>query len=166
MDEAAKKAALRMIPYGLYLVGVRREEVADPAEDRHAFLGSWVTQTSFEPPMVALAVRKGSHGLELLRASRVLSLNLLEAGSTDVARRFIKNVQATGDAMEGLAVEPGPATGAPVFPDLPAHLELEVREIVDAGGDHVIVVAEIVEATHRDNEGLLTSRETGMTYAG
>lgn len=166
MDEEAKEQALRLFPYGLHVVGVRADEVTDPAEDHYAFLGSWVTQCSFDPPLVAVAVRTDSTSYPHIRDAGVFSLNPLRRDQEDVARRFIKDVTVDDGTMEGLPYEEGEATAAPVFPDAAASLELEVREVADAGGDHVLVVGEVVGATHRENPGMLRSEDTGMTYAG
>ena len=52
MDEAAKKTALRMIPYGLFVLGVGEGDEATVSTI------NWVTQGSFEPPLVAIGVKK------------------------------------------------------------------------------------------------------------
>ena len=50
MDEAAKKQALRMIPYGLFVV------TAKNGDDVTSATVNWVTQTSFSPPLVAVGL--------------------------------------------------------------------------------------------------------------
>ncbi len=49
MDAEMKKTALRMIPYGLYVLVAENEEGTVSAATV-----KWVTQASFEPPLVAL----------------------------------------------------------------------------------------------------------------
>lgn len=167
LDEEAKKHTLRLVPYGLYLVGVRRGEGSEEEHGgAYAFLGSWVTQCSFDPPLVTVAVRKESHGHTLIQESGTLTLNPLGEDQLDLARRFIKNVRVTEHEMEGTPYEPGPVTGAPVFTDLPASLELRVEEEANAQGDHTVFVCRVVGATQRDDRSILTHRDAGMTYAG
>ena len=49
MDADAKKTALRMIPYGLYVLTAENNgEIA-------AATVNWVTQCSFQPPLSSLA---------------------------------------------------------------------------------------------------------------
>ena len=48
MDEDAKKTALRMIPYGMYVLTSKSEDVS-------AATVNWLTQTSFSPPLVLVA---------------------------------------------------------------------------------------------------------------
>ena len=53
MDDEHKKTALRMIPYGIYvLTAVDGDTVA-------AATVNWVTQTSFDPPLVVVGVKGG-----------------------------------------------------------------------------------------------------------
>ena len=46
MDEGAKKTALRMIPYGLYVLTAE-----DKDQNISAATVNWVTQASFKPPL-------------------------------------------------------------------------------------------------------------------
>jgi hypothetical protein len=62
LDAAAKKTLLRKIPHGLFICGVAE------GEEVNGFTASWVTQGSFEPPLVVIAavgvfLRIDQHGL-------------------------------------------------------------------------------------------------------
>jgi len=46
MDEDAKKTALRMIPYGLYVLTAEDED-----QNISTATVNWVTQASFKPPL-------------------------------------------------------------------------------------------------------------------
>ena len=61
MDEAAKKTVLRSFPYGLYAVTVAH------GGEEHGMTANWVTQASFEPPMVVVAVENTSKTIDLIR---------------------------------------------------------------------------------------------------
>jgi flavin reductase (DIM6/NTAB) family NADH-FMN oxidoreductase RutF len=54
MDEKAKKHALRMIPYGLYVLTARTPDGVNAATV------SWLSQASFDPPRVVAALRNDS----------------------------------------------------------------------------------------------------------
>ena len=55
MDANAKKTALRMIPYGLYVL------TAEAPDGRVcASTVNWVTQTAFEPPLLVVGVKADS----------------------------------------------------------------------------------------------------------
>lgn len=166
MDEAAKKKTLRMVPYGLYLMGVRRAEVRDPAQDLNAFVASWVTQVSFKPPMVAVGVKRDARSNEMVKESKVFTLNVLGSDQKELAQRFFKDLAVTEKDMDGVPYERGAATGCPVFPDTPGHVECEVVHVYDGENDHSVVVARVVEAAHRREARPLTHAETGWHYGG
>ncbi len=50
MNEDSKKTALRMIPYGMYVLTTKSGQ----GEDVDAATVNWVTQTSFSPPLIAV----------------------------------------------------------------------------------------------------------------
>lgn len=52
MNEEAKKKLLRMIPHALYLLTSRANGQTAAATV------SWVTQASFQPPLVAVGLKK------------------------------------------------------------------------------------------------------------
>lgn len=155
-----------MVPYGLYLMGVRRAQVKDIATDINAFVASWVTQVSFKPPMLAVGVKRESHSNEMVKESRVFTLNILGSDQKDFAQTFFKDLQVTEDKMGGAPYERGAKTGCPIFPDTPAHVECEVVEVYDGENDHSVVVAKVVDAVHRRDAAPLTHAETGWHYAG
>ena len=79
MDLQAKRIALRKIPHGVYIVGVKQ------GEQLNAFTGTWLTQVSCTPPLVALGIKKDSHSFEMIKQDRVFSVNLLGKDQKSVA---------------------------------------------------------------------------------
>ena len=61
MDDAAKKTALRMIPYGIYVL------TAESGGQVAAATVNWVTQTAFAPPLVAVGVKTDSGSYATLK---------------------------------------------------------------------------------------------------
>ncbi|HVL48742.1 MAG TPA: flavin reductase family protein [Candidatus Thermoplasmatota archaeon] len=161
MDEAAKKQALRLIPYGLYVIGCR-------SADGHpnAFLGSWVSQTSFKPPLVMIGVRAGSQSNGYIRETKRFSVSQFGADQKALATKFLKDVVLEGRAMNGVPFEEG-ELGLPYFPDTVADFACRLVETVDVG-DHTIFVGEVVEARYRGGAAAraLTHAETGWHYGG
>ena len=159
MDLDAKKKVLRTIVYGLYALGVRR------GDEDHAMTVNWVTQVSFEPPMIAVAVEKESHSLELLRAAGTFAISILPTGARQLAGRLGKSSATTPHKLEGVAHHPGPTTGAPIIDDATGWLECRITT-EQPSGDHVLMVAEVVEAGTVREADTLTLKETGFRYAG
>ena len=159
MDPQAKKIALRKIPHGVYIVGVKQDA------QLNAFTATWLTQVSFTPPLVALGIKKDSHSFEMIKQGRVFTVNLLGKDQKSIAEHFVKPATVVGEKLKDVRHRAG-ATGAPVLEDAIAYVECEVREIANERGDHAIVIGEVVEAgVHRD-EPALTLMDTGWHYGG
>jgi flavin reductase (DIM6/NTAB) family NADH-FMN oxidoreductase RutF len=159
MDQDAKKKVLRSIVYGLYVFGVR------DGDEAHAMTVNWVTQTSFEPPMLAVALENESHSLPLVRATGEFALSILPTGSRALAGKLGRSSANTPHKLDGVAHHPGPATGAPILDDATGWLECRLRS-EHPSGDHTLVVAEVVEAGLQGEAKTLTLEETGFRYAG
>ncbi|HEY3098717.1 MAG TPA: flavin reductase family protein, partial [Methylomirabilota bacterium] len=76
MDANAKKTALRMIPYGLYVLTAADKSGARVA----AATVNWVTQVAFEPPLVVVGVKTDSHAHPLIKETKAFALNVLGKG--------------------------------------------------------------------------------------
>lgn len=161
MDAAAKKHALRLVPYGLYLAGSRHGDGRTTVS-----LVSWFTQTSFDPPLVVLGLHKESEALKAVRETNVLALNLLGATQKELLKSFFKHVDVKEGKAGPLEARNGPATGCPILPALPASLELRLKQLVELG-DHMTGIFEVVEAhVHDKDAAALDHKTAGLHYAG
>ena len=138
MDATHKKTALRMIPYGLYVLTAKA-----PDGTITAATVNWVTQTSFNPPLVAVAIKTDSHGYGAVKAAGHFALNVLGKGQQKQAFAFFKPAQVDGDKITGEPFKAG-STGAPLLTNMPAAVECKVVEIV-AQGDHHTFIGEVVD---------------------
>ena len=147
MDADAKKAVLRSIPYGLYVL-----TADDGAGNVGAATVNWVTQTSFNPPLVAVGVKADSASYAALKAARGFTLNMLGKDQKGAAFSFFKPAKVEDGEINGLAFTRG-ANNAPILDAALGAVELKLRTIVEEG-DHHIVVGEVVAAhLHRPIEG-------------
>lgn len=158
MDEAAKKTALRMIPYGLFVVTARQ------GDDYAAACINWISQASFQPPLVVVGLKGDSATLTHVKESRTFAVNVLASGQKDMAFAFFKPTQRDGDRLSGYEFEHGP-NGSPLLLDAPAWFECRLTDLVERG-DHTIVVGEVTEAGVRREAPPLTLTEVGVFYGG
>ncbi|MBV9257702.1 MAG: flavin reductase, partial [Ktedonobacteraceae bacterium] len=79
MDPAIKKQALRLFTYGLYAVTCTQED------DVNAFTANWLTQVSFEPPLLAVSVENNSKSLPMILDSGKFAVNVLRTGQREFA---------------------------------------------------------------------------------
>jgi flavin reductase (DIM6/NTAB) family NADH-FMN oxidoreductase RutF len=137
MDPNAKKTTLRMIPYGLYvLTAASGDRVA-------AATVNWVTQASFEPPLVAVGVKTDSHAHALIKESSAFALNVLGKGQQALAYTFFKPADRQGQTISGEPFRPG-TTGAPILGSTPAFIECTLEATVELG-DHSVFVGKVVD---------------------
>ena len=139
MDANAKKTALRMIPYGLYVL-----TAADRNGRVAAATVNWVTQVAFEPPLVVVGVKVDSHAHPLIKETKTFALNVLGKGQQALAFTFFKPAEVAGGTISGQPFRPG-TTGAPILTAAPAFLECELEATVEKG-DHSVFVGRVVEA--------------------
>ena len=167
MDPAIRKSTLRMIPYGLYVL-----TGAGPDGQLAAATVNWVTQASFEPPLVAVGVKADSTTHAVIKASRAFALNVLGKDQGAVAYAFFKPVTRDGDTINGSAFRAG-TTGAPILAAVPAWIECELEEIVERG-DHSLFLGRVVAVgaaeapAGRPDDLTLTLRDLGekVFYGG
>jgi flavin reductase (DIM6/NTAB) family NADH-FMN oxidoreductase RutF len=158
LDPAAKKAALRMFTYGLYAIGVAH------GEDRNMFTANWLTQVSFEPPLVAISVENDGHSIGLLRASGVFAISVFSTDQREQAGVLGKRWKLRPDKIEDVRHRPG-ITGCPVLEEAPGVVECRVIDQMEAG-DSTIFLAEVIHAEVQGDAQPLTMQEAGFRHAG
>jgi flavin reductase (DIM6/NTAB) family NADH-FMN oxidoreductase RutF len=139
MDNDAKKTALRMIPYGLYVL-------TGEAKDGRvaAATVNWVTQASFAPPLVAVGVKVDSGAHAIVKSAGAFALNVLVKGQNGLAFTFFKSLERDGNTIGGESFSSG-KTGAPIFAKAAAFVECKLIDTVEKG-DHSLFVGEVVAA--------------------
>lgn len=160
MDPQQKKVALRAITYGLYVATSRSADVVGGGGI------NWLTQVSFEPPLIAAAINAESGLCAAITASGTFAVNVLADDQLDIAKAFFRSTEVEGDLVNGHRFKGGAITDAPILDEVPYWFECRVTDTV-ARGDHTVFVAEVVNAGVRDAERVpLNLRSTGMSYGG
>jgi flavin reductase (DIM6/NTAB) family NADH-FMN oxidoreductase RutF len=139
MNQDAKKTALRMIPYGLYVLTAEGNDGSVAAATVN-----WVTQTAFEPPLVVVGVKTDSGAHAMIKETKKFVLNVLGKGQQGAAFNFFKSHQREGDSIGGEPIEKSPA-GVPILVNMPAWIECKLVDTVERG-DHSIFIGEVTEA--------------------
>ncbi len=139
MDAQAKKTVLRMIPYGLYVL------TSESSDGRvAASTVNWVSQASFEPPLVAVGVKVDSAAYEIIKESRAFALNVLGKGQQALAFGFFKTLERDGNSIGGEMFSVG-NSGCPVLANATAFLECSLLDTLEKG-DHSLFLGEVIEA--------------------
>jgi flavin reductase (DIM6/NTAB) family NADH-FMN oxidoreductase RutF len=167
MDQDAKKTALRMIPYGIYVL---------TADDGHGNVAAatinWVTQTAFAPPLVVVGVKTDSGAYPIVKETKKFTLNMLGKDAKGVAFTFFKPTKLEDGRLSGQSIRRG-KNGLPILDAALAAVECNVAGIVEQG-DHHIIIGEVVEAhltkpvTGRPDAAILEMKDLGenVFYGG
>jgi len=158
LDLEAKKVLLRKIPHGIFICAVRDGDLIN------GFTASWVTQGSFAPPLVVMAVRSEGSSHEIIKRTRKFSLNVLRADQKELAAVFFKPQSGLGGRFESTSYSFGDL-GLPLLDDCIGGVECELSGSLEHG-DHTVFVGEVKNAVlHQDTESLNLS-STGWSYGG
>lgn len=158
MDKEIRKKVLRKIPYGLYILGLRK------GDDCHGMVGSWLSQCSFEPPLLMLGIRHSSYSRAMLKEGAYFTVNFPGKDQKKLVERFFKPYEVKEGKFGEVPFHPG-KMGAPVLDEAIAYLECRVSQIV-SGGDHDVLIAQIVESEIKQDTDNLTMKDTGWHYGG
>jgi flavin reductase (DIM6/NTAB) family NADH-FMN oxidoreductase RutF len=148
---------LAKIPYGVSVVTMGRGGV----KVENGLTISWLSQVSFEPPMLMVAVDKLHYSVDLLRSTKNFCVNLLGDDQAALAARFARQATTGEDKLADVAQRPA-ESGAAILTDAVAYLDCEVASMVEAG-DHIIVIGRIEDAAVLHDRAPLTSA-SGLRY--
>jgi len=159
MEAKAKSDLLHKLTYGLYVL------TSQDGDARGGMLVTWVTQASFEPALLAVAVLSTAHTTGIMKTSGTFALNFMADEQRQEAGAFGKKFAKVGDKFADFPHHPGAATGSPILEDALGHLECRITGWLP-GGDHDLALAEIVDAQLNRDSALMTTMSSGMSYAG
>jgi len=130
-----------------------------------AMLASWVSQASFSPPGLTIAVAKDRALESLMHSGNSFVLNVLKEGNhLGLMKHFLKPFSPGEDRFAGVGTEEA-ENGSPALTDALAYIECSVKSRMECG-DHWLVYATVDNGKVFNNEGLsaVHYRKTGTHY--
>ncbi|KAI7837260.1 hypothetical protein COHA_008874 [Chlorella ohadii] len=131
-----------------------------------AMLASWVSQASFDPPGLTVAVKRDRAMESLLPVGAAFVLNVLAEGrEKSMMKQMLKPFKPAEDRFDGVEVQRSEATGAVIIPEAAAYLECKVEDRMDAG-DHVVLYASVSNGRVLDDsaQSSVHYRKVGSSY--
>ena len=122
--------------YGIYVMTTHHEE------EVNGMIASWVSQVSFDPPLVMAAVHPNRRSHGLIERSGSFALHLLSREQIDLINRFKGPDPAAKFAS--LHWSKG-KTGCPILKDCLGYLDCAVRAEYRPG-NHTLFVGEVMES--------------------
>ena len=151
--------AIGRLSGGLYIITATKGDVSS------AMLASWVSQASFEPPGLTIAVAKDRAIESLMQVGDRFVLNILEEGKyQELMRHFLKRFKPGADRFAGVNTQTA-ANGSPILSDALAYLECEVLSRMECS-DHWIVYSKVDLGRVSNPDGLTAvhHRKVGNHY--
>ncbi|MCA1716524.1 MAG: flavin reductase family protein [Actinobacteria bacterium] len=127
MEDQIRSEVLKTIPYGFYITGVIGAD-----GEANGFTTCWVSQVSFEPQQVILAVKKDQHTHDLIESGGVFSLNFLDTSQEDLARKFTQTLAPEDGTVGGSSYTLGEVAAATL--KRPADILTDLDTPMEYGG--------------------------------
>jgi len=157
-----RRRVLWTMPSGLYVLGSR------DGDRYNGMTLNWATQLAFEPKLLGVSVEGAAYTHELISASRVFALSIIDREDRALVRKFVKPVEVdlAARTLNGVPFHEG-RTGAPILDQAAAYVDCEVREVVTVG-HHRLYIGEVVDAGFQKDEDteVLRMEDTRMNYGG
>lgn len=136
---------------GRYASGVTIVTTRDEAGTPWGLTASAVSSVSLHPPLVLVCIDKKANTYEVVTKARFFAINVLNRRQDELALRFATR---GADKFADVSYQLG-ATGAPLLPEVSLAV-IECRMFAQyAGGDHTIVVGEVIAARISEGQPLL-----------
>ena len=160
-NELAK--AMGRLSGGLYIVTASQED--ENSERSSAMVASWVSQASFNPPGITVAVAKDRAIESLMQVGDDFVINILEEDNyMHLFRHFLKRFPPGSNRFENIETL-NIAKGGPVFADSLAFLSCNVQKRLETE-DHWIIYAVVEQGNVANAEGktAVHHRRVGTNY--
>jgi flavin reductase (DIM6/NTAB) family NADH-FMN oxidoreductase RutF len=153
--------ALRLLTNGVYVLTACNPEAI------HAATVSWVSQVSFQPPLVLLALRRNSHLALAVRKAHRFAINVLAHDEQDIAARFFDHQAEPFDEHDlGGQTFRMTSSRCPLLTDALAWIECRLAAEPPSPGDHALLLGEVTGAGVRKQGQPMVLWETPWSYGG
>lgn len=105
---------------------------------------------SIEPPLILWSIDKGAYSLSTFENCKYFAVNILSDEQVDISNRFASRGE---DKFSGVEYEKGQGD-CPLLPGALAQLECSNWAVYE-GGDHLILVGEVKNFRHNENQSPL-----------
>ena len=151
--------AMGRLSAGLYIITAKKGEITS------AMLASWVSQASFEPPGLTIAVAKDRAIESLMQVGDKFVLNVLEEGNYQkLMRHFLKRFKPGADRFAGVNTQEA-NNGSPILSEALAYVECEVASRMECS-DHWVIYSQVETGRVANPDGLTAvhHRKVGNHY--
>lgn len=142
--------------------GVTVVTTVDETGTPWGFTASAFSSLSLDPPLVLVCLDKLAESHAAFERAEHFAVSILADHQSEAALRFATR---GADKFGGFETEEGGITGLPLVPGAMAHLECRMHDRLP-GGDHTILVGEVLRAHSEDLPPLLHHNRTFGSFHG
>ena len=146
LDITDFKNAMARFPSGV-TVATTHEPDGTPT----GFTATAFSSLSLDPPLVLVCLEKKAGCYPAFMAAKQFAISILASEQGDLAWKFASR---GADKFAGTPVELGTVTGMPLIAGASVQLECQMHGLLE-GGDHTIIVGEVVRAVSSDTAPML-----------
>lgn len=136
------RRALSQFPTGVTVI-TTNDKQGEPV----GVTASSFNSVSIEPPLILWSIDKGAHSLAAFENAEYFAVNVLNRDQVDISNRFASRGE---DKFKDINCHQG-LGGAPLLTDYAAQFECKTWAVYE-GGDHLILVGEVLDYRYNDNE--------------
>ena len=149
-------AAFSKMTYGIYVLTTAHDD------EINGMIASWVSQVSYQPPLVMVAVHPNRYSHHLIEQSASFILHAIGKDRKDYLSRFKGPDSAA--KFNSINWRPG-KTGSPIIEDCIAWLECRVEHRLSPG-NHTLFIGEVIDAGSEDGFDALSTTDYEGVYLG
>lgn len=149
-------SAVGKMTHGIYVLTTYYDDKIN------GMIASWVSQVSYDPPLVMVAVHPNRYSHSLIEKGGAFALHALGKRQQGFLSRFKGSDPA--DKFAGISWERG-KTGCPIITECIAYLDCRVQTIIKPG-NHTIFIGEIIDARRISDEEAFSTINYNGIYLG
>ncbi|MEE4113561.1 MAG: flavin reductase family protein [Desulfobacteraceae bacterium] len=155
MNEELRNYLARMT-YGIYVLTARYGETIN------GMIASWVSQVSYAPPLIMVAVHPDRYSHDLLQKSGHFALNILAREQKHLLTRF--KGPDPRSKFDALAWHDG-VNGCPILDDCIGSAVCRIQQTLKPG-NHALFIGQVVEAVFNGPKRPLCTLDYEGSYSG
>lgn len=148
--------AFGTMTYGIYILTTAQDE------RMNGMVASWVTQVSYDPPLIAVAVHNNRLSHKLIEESGRFALHVLGEDQKEMISRFMASDPDT--KFSGIDWKAG-RLGCPILEHCVAFFECTLNTRIQPG-NHTIFIGEVVAVGEIADKQPLATRDFRGQYIG
>jgi len=158
MLQSDKALAVGHIPSGLFIVAVQDGNMID------GYLASWIQQVSFNPMIVAIAIKPGRPAYDLIKAGKTFAINVAGDHDKTYLKHFWKGYDPANNPFNELPYEKGEHGGV-IMKQAKSSIECRLLSSTQPG-DHEVIFAEVLSSYVQSTESkpMVHIRKSGVDY--